>query len=247
MLKEKSNQNSYNLQELLDYHRNLINKLRICTGLPEVYRFISCACRKDMQVFSMVSPIDRWDEYKNKFNQLFLEQQHDQIIMEMTWEHLKPRLEEYYEEKINFCYLLGPCVGKKNVYAYSIKAFNTQLFRTIDTYQGNNEDKFTSMISGYIRKLSGRGPERITVAILDNLYISVCVFGLIPQYIIDFAYNNKNAYLDIKDMLKSLINKAVNFVFQSEYGFIPYIITEVDFKYNRIISLAFIKPSDVFF
>ena len=42
-----------------------------------------------------------YEEYKNKFNQLFLEQQHDQIIMEMTWEHLKPRLEEYYEEKIN--------------------------------------------------------------------------------------------------------------------------------------------------
>ena len=211
-------------------------------GLPNIYRLIHCTCRKDTQVVSLVTSLEKWEEFKNRFTKITSVQQYTQLIMELTWEYLQPKLEEHYGAKIKLWYFLGPYIGNNTVYAYSVKLFDTPLFRSVDAHQGNTEDKFASMVSGYIRNLSGKGPERVTVSILDNCYMAVCVSGLLPQYIKNYACSNNDAYFYIQNMMESLLNSAVDYAFQSEYQFVPEKFTEVDFKHNHIITLAIIRP-----
>ena len=236
-------QRSYDPQNLLTYHQNLISEMRSHYGLPEVYRLTHSACRKDTQVVSMVTSLEKWEQFRNKYTQITSVQQYTQLIMEMTWEYLQPKLEDFYGAKIKCWYLFGPQIGRNVVRAYSVKLFDTPLFKTIDAHQGNTEDKFASMVSGYIRDLSGKGPERVTVAILDNRYMVICVSGLIPRYIKDYVNSNNDVYLYIQKMMASLLEGAVDYVFQSEYQLVPEKITEVDFKHNDIITLAIIRPS----
>lgn len=240
--KNEKQQKLYDPQKLLIYHQNLISEMRSHYGLPEIYRLTHCTCRKDTQVASMVTSLEKWEEFKNRFTKITSVQQYTQLVMEMTWEYLQPKLEEYYGAKIKFWYLLGPYIGKNAVYAYSVKVFDTPLFRAVDTHQGNTEDKLASMVSGYIRDLSGKGPERVTVAIVDNCYMVVSVSGLIPRYMKDYVCSNNAACLYIQNMMASLLNGAVDYAFQSEYQFVPEKFTEVDFKHNHIITLAIIRP-----
>ena len=240
IMAEKNNkqQKSYDTQDILVYHQNLLSEMRSHYGLPEVYHLTNSVGRKDTQVISMVTSFEKWEQFKNKYTQITSVQQYIQLVMEITWEYLQPKLEEYYGAKIKSWYLLGPHIGKDAVYAYTVKSFDTPLFKTIDAQQGVTEDKLAGMISGYIRDFSGKGPERVTVAILDKRYMVVSISGLIPRYIKDYVWSNNDACLYIRKMLASLLNGAVDYVFQSEYQLVPEKFTEVDFNHNRIVALA---------
>lgn len=235
--------NLYEPGMMLSYHQDLTEKMREYYDLPDLYHLVMCSCRKDAQLFSMATSLEKWEQFKNAFARIASVQQYTQLMMEMSWKYLQPQIEDYYGAKIKFWHLLGPYVDGEEIYTYSVKFFETPLFRSIGTSNGNEEDKLASMISGYIRDMNSRGPERVTVAIIDPRHITVSVSGLVPRYIKEYVTENGEASRPVENMMASLINGAVDYAFQSEYQFAPEKLTEVDFKNDHIVTLAIVKAN----
>jgi uncharacterized protein YbcI len=238
MEKRKRLQGLYVPQQLIAYHQGLMQKMQADFGFPGITRLTQCSFRKDIQVFTMEVLKKDWNILETQFLQNTSMQQYLHFVMEITWNHLKPQLEEFYESEIKLWYLLGPASATDLVYTYSVKLFMDPLFKTGDTSQGAIEDKCTSMISGYIRELSGRGPERVTVVILDDQYMVVCIYGLISRYMADYALRVKDNYFHVQEILSCLVKEVLDYVFCAEYQLVPQKFIQVDVKKNLIVSLA---------
>lgn len=237
----RNKKKTYDSKTLLAYHQGLIDEIRKNSLISEVYQLISCSCRKDAQLFFMTVPLEAFEKINKRFSKVISMKQYTQLITELLWEFLKPKLEEYYGSTINKWYFIGPCIEKNNIYAYSVKFFETSLFKNIGVHNGNMEDKLASIISGYIRDMNGRGPERVTVYIMDNEYLIVSTYGLVPKYVKDYVFKHSDSAYHVENMICTLINEAVEYACHLEKQFISQKFTEIYLQNNHALVLVNIK------
>ncbi|WP_196594128.1 hypothetical protein [Pectinatus sottacetonis] len=235
-------QNGDNNSRVISYPMYLVDEMRKYYNLPEMYFLSQFIGRKEIQIGVMETSLEKWEEFKHRFTRIYSINQYTDLMIEMLLEYLKPKLEKYYGEKISFWYFFGPYVESTKIYFYSVKIFNDAIFKNIDTYRGPEEEKFASCISGYIRNLCGKGPRMIKVSLVDSYYMVICAYGVIPDYMREYVYNQEEDYIHIKHMMKYLLNRSVDYAFQAEYDYIPQKFTEVDFQNNHILTLAVIRP-----
>ncbi len=238
----------YEPQQFVNTHGQLMEAMQKQYKLPGVFKLTQCICRKDIQLFLMTTSREKWERVKIEYLQTISVEKYVQFIMEITCSHMREKLEEYYKAKIDFWYMFCPnaCPSTINdeVCAYSVKIFDRPIFKAVGIHNGNLEDKLTRMASSHIRYLSGRGPERITTAILGNQYMVICVFGIIPLYINNYVSNSCDEGLSVRELLASLLSEVIDHVFHSEYNYIPDKRIKVDFEKNLLIAVVIARQCD---
>jgi len=234
--------NNDNLKDIYDYqqflitHGNLMETMQTFYKLPSVFKLTQCICRKDIQLFSMVTSRETWERVKIEYLQSLSVEKYMQLIMEMTCAHMREKVEEYYNAKIDYWCIFRPHIEGDEVCIYSVKIFERPLFRDYGVHNGNSEDRLTRIASSHIRHLTGRGPERITTTILGQ-YMVICVFGIIPLYIKKYIFKNSDD-LSVRELLVNLLTDVIDHVFESEYNYIPKKLIKVDFENNLLSAVV---------
>jgi len=95
-------------------------------------------------------------------------QQHKQLALDVMKELFLPKLELYCACPITHCYLFNPQYKKGYIYSFFIEIFQSAIFKLIDSQQAYTEERLSNTLSRHIKSLNGRGPEKITTAVLDN-------------------------------------------------------------------------------
>ena len=242
----------YEPQQLVNTHGQLMETMQKRYKLPGVFKLTQCICRKDIQLFLLTTSREKWERVKIEYLQTISVEKYVQFIMEITCSHMREKMEEYYMAKIDFWYMFCPnhcpnhCPNTINdeVCAYSVKIFDRPIFKAVGGHSGNLEDKLTRMASSHIRYLTGRGPERITTAILGNQYMVISVFGIIPLYVKNYVSNSCDEGLFVRELLASLLSEVIDHVFHSEYNYIPEKRIQVDFEKNLLIAVVITGQCD---
>ncbi len=232
------------MEEYMEYHKQLLAELGKFLELPQDFSIVQCLCRKDIQVLSMSMSVSEWEGFTHKHKIGFSVEQYMPLLMEVIWNFMCKKLEDYYQAKLNQAYLLCPHIVKNTVYLYSVKIFAMPIFKHIGGEYGKGEDRFARILSRHIRDLSGRGPERITVNILGEKCLAICIFGMIPLYVNKYLLANKNSVYIIEDLFTGLIHAAVDHLFIMEYDYIPERLVKINFEQNHIVVLVFTNSAE---
>lgn len=205
--------------------------------LPKVFKLSHCFCRKDLQLFVMVTDQDSWEKFRHKYLQAGSVEQYVQWILSMTCEHMRKNVEALYNAQINEWCIFPPQPVGDLVYAYTVKIFDKPIFKGFGAQYGNLEDRLTRIASNHIRHLTGRGPQRITVNILENKYLVLCVFGTIPLFILDYIMTHPANCLYIKDLVANLLDTVIDHIFMTDFNYTPARQLHVDFEKNLTIAI----------
>lgn len=236
---EKKNKGRYDSQTLISYHKKLVDEMLAKYGLPEAYHHQQIDVRKEFQVVSLETLCEKWEgDTAKRYLQLQSLREYKTLIEGILKVNLLPHLEKYYGAKIVGCHYFKAYDDNK---VYIVKVFNGPLFKHVGADQGQREERIATLISGYICTVNDRGPEKISVGIIDNRFLVVAVSGLVCRFVNDYAYAHSKDCPFIPEILSGLIEGAVNYACQSEFRILPEKFTEMDFVHNNVTVLALLK------
>lgn len=234
---------AFDPQQYVEAHAKLMESMQDYYKLPKVFKLDRCFCRKDLQLFLMVTDRDHWENFASKFFQTGSLEQYVQLILSMTWDHMRKNVEALYNAQIDYWCIFQPHSIGDLVYAYTVKIFDKPLFKGLGSQYGNTEDRFTRIASNQIRHLTGRGPKRITITILENKYMILSVFGIIPPFIHNYVVSHSENYSPVKELFASLLDNVIDHIFMTDFCSTPARLTHVDFEQNLVIAIVLLdKP-----
>ena len=230
-------------ENLTAIHVSFSEKMRRSFNLPEFIKMRLVASRKQVQIVLFGNNLSAWEElaYK-KFGKPYSFLEHRQLIAQTIKEWYLPQLEEFYRTPITHFYMLEPHVQGNFIYGFTIKLFDVPIFKSVDAQYAPLEEKLASALSSRLRQQYGRGPGRVTAALVGDRFLVFVASEMLAPFIRSFIEENPEAADVSVKMLEALMRDAVDFVCREHYDRTYETFVEVDLSGNQLIALALVEP-----
>lgn len=235
-----------NILKTTYFHKLWLQEVEKLSGFHNVAELKILASIKDVQVALFTIPSYHWKK-------LFCEQLshlsimvYKQAFSNIITHDFLPKLEVYYNTKIDHYHVFTPSGFEDTVYFYTVKYFNTPVPGFGKSRLRSTEENALNKISHLVRDYYGRGPERISVAIPDNRFMLVSIKGLFTSFVQEYCKKNRDSYHLMQDMLNDIVTEIIHDFCQTEYAIVPETFIETDIENNRIISLVVLESTQSF-
>lgn len=224
-------------------HAAFAERMRQYFSMPEFIKLRQVAGRKQVQIVLLGNYLSAWEELAyNKFGKPHSFLEHRQLIAQTMKNWYLPQLEEYYGAAITHFYMLEPHVQGNSIYGFTIKLFDSPIFKMVDPQHAPLEETLSNALSSRLRYQYGRGPGKVTAALIANRYMVFVAGEILAPFIRSFIEGTPEAAGMMETMLDALMRDAVDFACEKHYGKTFETFVEIDLAGNQMIALAIINP-----
>ena len=224
-------------------HAAFAEKMRQCFSMPEFIKLRQVAGRKQVQIALLGNYLSAWEELAyNKFGKPHSFLEHRQLIAQTMKDWYLPQLEEYYGVAITHFYMLEPHVQGNSIYGFTIKLFDSPIFKMVDPQHAPLEETLANALSSRLRQQYGRGPGKVTAALIAHRYLVFVAGEVLAPFVRCFIEEKPEAAGMMETMLEALMRDAVDYACDKHYGKTFETFVEIDLTGNQMIALAIINP-----
>ncbi len=235
-----SKSSAWDVDSLLAIHTALVDKTRDRFDMPEFVKISRIFLRKHVQVVFFFKIIGEWEKISlQKYGRTSTYEENRKLFADTAKLVYLPSLESYYKCKIDYFYLLKPHYKNNVMYSFSVKFFEVPLFKSVDSFQSAWEEKLANSFSARYRQQNGRGPSKVTAAILGERFLVIEVVGLLGAFPQRYLAMHIEAMPVLVDLITSQIRDAIEFAWEECYSNDKECETfqEVDLPNNRCVVL----------
>jgi hypothetical protein len=226
-----------------EVHVAFTEKMRQYFNMPEFIKLRQVAGRKQVQVVLLGNYLSAWEELAyNKFGKPHSFLEYRQLIAQTMKNWYLPQLEDYYGTAITHFYMLEPHVQGNSIYGFTIKLFDSPIFKMVDPQHALLEETLSNALSSRLRYQYGRGPGKVTAALIASRYLVFVAGEMLSPFLRSYIEDNPEASSVMEKMLEALMRDAVDFACEKHYGKTYETFVEIDLAGNQMIALAIINP-----
>ncbi len=231
-----------NIKNSLETHEKFGREMREEYGFPEFLKLRALRGRKNMQLAFLSNPLRHWerlalDEYGSQHSY----QLHKNLIGDAMRRSMLPKLEAYYDCRIQHCYLFDPNIFGDHVYSVVLKIFEKPLFKEVEVDNAPLEEKLAKLFSRQLRELNGRGPEQSWTTLCQKKFIVFQAKGVLPRLAKEMALQSEGTMQVLKKLQESLGSKAIDNVCKAEFALSTKKFIEFDFHNNQLVAVAILS------
>lgn len=202
------------VKNLLEHDKKSIDE--ICKNLkfPKLVSSRFVALRKNVEIGFLSNNLTKW-EYQNiyKYGQNHIYQEYYPAILDLAKNSgIASKIKNYGFGGNYYFHLFPPTIHERIIYNFYIILFERAIFKQFHMTQGQLEQKIMTQISSYFRKQNKYGPEQISVAILDEQFISIIISGLLTPFLRELVKKNEDTFFIEKlfvDEGKDILNQIL--------------------------------------
>lgn len=226
-------------KNVLETHEKLGREMREEYGFPEFLKLRSLTGRKNMQIAFLANPLRQWERLAlNDYGAQHSYQLHKNLIGDAMRRSLLPKLEAYYDCRIQHCYLFDPNFSDDYVYSVVLKIFEKPLFKEVEADNAPLEEKLAKLFSRQLRELNGRGPEQSWTTLCKKHFVVFQAKGVLPLLAKEMALQSEETMKVLKKLQESLASKAIDNVCKAEFAMATEKFIEFDIQNNQLVAVA---------
>lgn len=233
---------SYNPEADILFHNQLVEEFCQQYNLWGISKVYNIFCRKNIQILLVANKELRFGEQAEPESTASVDivRQYHQMVAQTTRNWFNPRIENYYESKIQNNYLIFPEHKSQIPYFVSLRIWKDSLFKKVDAFQAEAEKRLSGKLSKNFSTLLKVGPERLTVSIVGQKYIVFVIQGIYSPFQMLYAAKDNN-HAVVTHMTNILIDETFQSLFKEENMVLLEKHVKIDIALNEIVVLAMMK------
>ncbi|MDU2064829.1 MAG: hypothetical protein E6713_08285 [Sporomusaceae bacterium] len=175
------------LKNLSNYHKSIIYEIGQHFQFPNIASNPFIALRKNVEIGFLASNLTGWEqEAVFQYGKKHIYHEYYSIILNLAKTAIVPRKVLDYACPIVYGHIFSPRYHKNMIYSFFVNFFAKPIFKNFNSGQASLEQEIVAFISGYFRKQNRYGPEQISVAILEEQFITIMISGLLSPFLRSF-------------------------------------------------------------
>ncbi|MCE5285370.1 MAG: DUF2294 domain-containing protein [Pelosinus sp.] len=186
----KSSSYQETLHNLAEYHKVILRRVGSRFKFPNASVTPFIALRKNVEIGFLCSPLIEWErEAVAKYGKRPVFEEYYPLIFDFVKKVTIPQKADDYACKISYFYIFPPIYHKDMICSFFVNFFERPIFKNFNVQSNSLEQEIVAQISIFFRKQNKYGPEQISVAILDDEFITIMVSGLLTPFLKEFVRN----------------------------------------------------------
>lgn len=227
-------------RNLFDYHKRVVAEVCREFNFLKVAQNPFIALRKNVELGFLCSPLLEWEcEAVFKYGKKHVFHEYFPLIYDLVKQKVIPRKCNDYSCDITYFHVFPPQYHKDMLFACFVNFFEKPIFKNFNLHQSSLEQELVTKISTFLYKQNKFGPEKISVAILDDLFITIMISGFLPPYIKEYMNGNVQDALVIERIIAAQMEHLLEQIFNDHFDTKPYEpFIHVDRECDKIIILS---------
>lgn len=240
----KSHSYTETLKNLSNYNKALASEICQMMNFPQVSNTL-IGLRKNVEIGFYANVLTPW-EYQAVFiyGKSHMYQEYYPVLTDLIKNISVPRKSKDYGCNINYHFFFPPAFHEKNfIYSFSVTFFEKPIFKHFNSHQSSLEQDLVTEFSSFFRKQNKYGPEKISVAIIDDQFVTIMISGILTPFMGKLANLSAECSSFLKTIFTLEMKEGIDQIFPKYFDTVPCeTFIHLDIEADKLISLTVLVP-----
>lgn len=210
------NHSSYEetLRSLSKYHKKIMADVCFKFKFPNMSTNPFIALRKNVEIGFLCCTLMEWErEAVFGYGKKHVFEEYYPVIFDYIKQVVIPHKCEDYSCNIAYFHIFPPFYYGDMICSFFVNFFEKPIFKNFNLLHNALEQEIVTQISTFFRKQNKYGPEQISVAILDDQFVTIMISGLLTPFLREFINTDSDGALIIEKIFIMQTKKVLEEIF----------------------------------